>query len=221
MEGDIFTNSKDNFFTKTQSLDDNFFIQQERMPKVSPHTLPKRHLNDYDYNILKDGAYKDVTDELFKLEYKISRAEDDIKIIEAKIQSAKDINDIDLAETLTIKKHNMEKDLQGLVEIYNDKGLAARISGGVSAKIKEKWNLGKNILNKISDKIISKLPGKLSAIPSIRSSLIKLENLSKNVDELMTLQIPYGENRDKYEQLSKYIVKANLIQTEISKFMKG
>jgi hypothetical protein len=107
------------------------------------------------------------------------------------------------------------------VEIYNDKGFAARISGGVSAKIKEKWTFGKNILNKISDKIISKLPGKLSAIPNIRTSLTKLENLSKNVDELMTLQIPYGENRDKYEQLSKYIVKANIIQAEISKFMKG
>ena len=221
MEGDTFTNSQDNFFAKSQSTDDNnFFTQMEHMPKISPHTLPKRHLNDYDYNILKDGAYKDITDELFKLEYKISRAENDIKEIENKIQSARDISDFDLAETLTIKKHQMEKDLKGLIEIYNDKGFTTKISGGISSKIKEKLSASKNILSKISDSIISKLPGKLSAIPNIRISLNKLESLNKNVDELMSLHIPYGESTDKYEQLSKYIVKANIIQAEISKFMK-
>ena len=41
-------------------------------------TEPVRRLNDYDYNILREDAYKDVSDELFKLEYKISRLEEEL-----------------------------------------------------------------------------------------------------------------------------------------------
>ena len=36
----------------------------------------------------------------------------------------------------------------------------------------------------------------------------------------MSVQYPYGEAGDKYEQLSKYIARANTIQAEISRFMK-
>lgn len=43
-------------------------------------TEPVRRLNDYDYNILREDAYKDVSDELFKLEYKISRLEEELTL---------------------------------------------------------------------------------------------------------------------------------------------
>ena len=50
--------------------DDNFFANESIKQDNS------RRLNDYDFNILKDGAYKDVTDDVFKLGYKISKTEE-------------------------------------------------------------------------------------------------------------------------------------------------
>ena len=218
MDGDIFTSSEKNFFEVTND-DDNFFMQPE-IPVQSPHKAPRRHLNDYDFNILKEDAYKDVADELFKLEYKIARAEDDIRAIDAKISAAIDISDTDLAENLSIKKRQMQKDLNGLVEIYNEMGISAKLSGGITSKIKDKLISGKNILTDFGEKLISKLPGKFSSFVEVRQSLKKLENINKSVDELMTMHIPYGESGDKYERLSKYIIRANNIQSEISKLIK-
>ena len=218
MDGDIFTSSEKNSFEAVND-DDNFFMQPD-IPEQSPHKLPRRHLNDYDFNILKEDAYKDVSDELFKLEYKISRAEDDIRDIDAKISAAIDISDTDLAENLTIKKSQMQKDLNNLVEIYNEMGISAKLSGGITSKIKNRFIHGKNILTDFGEKLISKLPGKFSSFVEIRQSLKKLENINKNVDELMTMHIPYGESGDKYERLSKYIIRANNIQSEISRLMK-
>ena len=44
----------------------------------------------------------------------------------------------------------------------------------------------------------------------------KLENLNQSVSDLITLNIPYGEHYNKYDQLSKYIIKANSIHANIS-----
>ena len=53
-----------------------------------------------------------------------------------------------------------------------------------------------------------------------RSINSMLENINKSVDELVSLNIPYGESLSKYEQLSKYIIKANSIQAQISNHLK-
>jgi peptide subunit release factor 1 (eRF1) len=65
------------------------------------------------------------------------------------------------------------------------------------------------------------MPRQLSSIFELKKTLAKLENLNRSVDELMSLNIPYGENINKYEQLSKYIIKANSIQAEISRYIKN
>ena len=175
-------------------------------------------MNDYDFNILRDNAYKDVTDEVFKLEYKIAKAQNDIEEYDAKIQAAKEIRDFNLAETLFDKKKIVQEDLKALIEIYNDKSLSSKITSGIASKFK--INNNKNFIERILEKFISKLPKQFSSILEIKQSLSKLKNISKNVDELISMQIPYGEASAKYDQLSKYIVKANIIQSELSKFVK-
>ena len=61
---------------------------------------------------------------------------------------------------------------------------------------------------------MSKLPKQLSTVIELKKSLSKLKNINRSVDELMSLNAPYGEKSDKYEQLSKYIIKANSIQSK-------
>jgi hypothetical protein len=67
---------KDIFETTTENriagTNDNFFLFDDSsnitIPKASLRESTRR-LNDYDFNLLKEDAYKDVSDDLFKLEY--------------------------------------------------------------------------------------------------------------------------------------------------------
>jgi len=49
--------------------------------------------------------------------------------------------------------------------------------------------------------------------------LIKLENINKNVDSLVSMQTPYGETSEKYDQLLQYLNTANSIQYQISQMV--
>lgn len=224
MSGDMFVNNNENPFGNKLQDDDNFFLQPEEIRPINVQTEPQRRLNDYDYNILKEDAYKDVTDEIFKLEYKISKTEEELKSIEDEIQAAKDVRDFNKVEFLFNRKKQLQEDLNGLIEIYNDTSLSAKISGGItnmlSPKVKENFSGIKKLFGIFSDALISKLPKRFSSALELKKSLAKLENINKSVDELMTMQTPYGEAIDKYEKLTKYITRANTIQAQISKSLK-
>ena len=206
---------------------DNFFLAEETTPiknTLLTNSEPAKRLNDYDFNLLKEDAYKDVSDDLFKLEYKIARTEEEIKNFELQIQSAQEIEDYNLIEDLINRKTNLEEDYEALVAIYNDKSFSARISDKILSLFGSKLkNEIKNFKSKFSDfgeTILAKMPKQFSSIIELRKTLIKLENLNKSVDDLMSMNIPYGENYNKYDQLSKYIIKANSIQAEISRNIK-
>ena len=218
MEGDTFINT--NNIRKRTSENDNFFMQSESLQAPKLPSEPMRHINDYDSNILQEEAYKDVNDKIFKLEYKISRTEDEIKELNKQINTAKEIYDYFLEDSLKKRKQQKEEELKQLLEVYKDASISTKISGQLTNKIKNDINNAKmNIIDGIFS-LFSKLPGKLSSVFELRNSLRKLENINKNVDELMTRQYPYGEAGDKYNQLSKYIARANAIQSEISKIIK-
>lgn len=197
--------------------EDNFFLGVGENHFGSE---PSRRLNDYDYNILKEDAYKDISNELFKLEYRISRLEEELKSVDMQIQSSRDISDYDTVEILMNRKHQLQDDLSALVEVYNEKSLSAKISGGIFNIFKDKFSKITDVVNTFKDSVISVLPGKFSSAIELKQSLSKLESINKSVDELMTMQTPYGEAGDKYEQLSKYITRANAIQAKIARSLK-
>lgn len=224
MKGDIFVNNNQTNIFQSESNENNFFVQQENISFNDIPSEPVKRLNDYDYNILRDDAYKDVTDELFKLEYKISRLEEDLINIDGQIQAARDISDYDAVEYLINRKRQLKDDLNGLVEIYNDKSISAKISGSlfniISPNLKKHLSKLSKSLNLIKNSFLSSMSERFASVQEIKQSLNKLENINKSVDELMTLQTPYGEASEKYEQLSKYITRANSIQARISKLIK-
>ena len=221
MDGDRFISTKNNFNHQSfAESDKNFFLQSEMPIQKLPQTEPNRRLNDYDSNILKEDAYKDVSDEIFKLEYKISRIEEELAEIEKQIQTATEINDYYLLDTLNSRKIQLNAELKDLNVIYKEASFSAKISGGITSKIRDKlFNAGKAI-GSFGEALISKIPGKVSSIIEIKNSLNKLENINSSVDELMKSRYPYGEAGEKYEQLTRYIARANAIQSEINKFIK-
>lgn len=220
------TNSTNLPENRNLDSNNNFFLfeSQAITPIKSFNTESNRRLNDYDFNLLKEDAYKDVSDDLFKLEYKISRIEDEIKALDSQIQAARDISDFDLVSELVSRKKIAEEDYEALVAIYNDRSISAKISDSISnilgIKIKTGVDSIKGKINNFSEILISKLPKRFSSVLELKKSLTKLQNINKSVDELMSMNIPYGENINKYEQLSKYIIRANSIQSEISHYLK-
>ena len=105
---DKFESTQKNPFFSQKKKNDNFFMLKDSIDMNFSPFLNKgesyRRLNDYDSKILEEDAYKNVSDELFKLEYKISKLEDELKVIDSQIQAARDICDYDLITTLTNKK---------------------------------------------------------------------------------------------------------------------
>ena len=217
---DKFESLDTNPFSKNIN-NDNFFLADSSVIMPSE---PARRLNDYDSNLLEEDAYKEVSDELFKIEYKIARIEEELKKIDGRIQSARDIYDYNQIEILSERKNQLKEEYQNLLNMYNEMSLPAKISDGIlsifGGKFKNGFMCLQKGLNAFSEAFMSKMPKKFASSVEIKKSLSKLESINKNVDELIGMNIPYGENIDKYEQLSKYIIRANSIQNNISKLIK-
>ncbi|MBR6126402.1 hypothetical protein IKQ21_01830 [bacterium] len=223
MHSDSFTPSQNEQNNQKGAVQDsNFFLQPQQIVLRNKSNSKEqiRHLNDYDLNILEDEAYQDVSDEVFKLEYRISRIENDINKIEERISAATEINDAASIINLESEKSLLMSELDDMYDIYKEMSLSAKISGGVSNNFRQKLNFYKIKLTDATNKLLSKFSVKLSSLLVLKQSLKKLENISKNVDDLVSMQIPYGESSEKYAQLSKYILKANNIQSSISKHIK-
>ena len=202
----------------------NFFLS-EGAPLLKSSTEPIRRLNDYDFNLLKEDAYKDVSDDIFKLEYKISKTAEEIKMVETQIETADEIKDSVLIKELKARLITLREDYETLIGMYNEKSVSAKITIGLSSIFEGKFKSGidciKEIISKTSEGLVSKLPKSITSVFELKKSLNTLENINKSVDELIKMKIPYGEQRDKYETLSKYIIiKANSIHCEISKNIK-
>ena len=118
---------------------------------------------------------------------------------------------------LQYKMAMLKDDYRILMEDYNNKALSAKIAGFFPRILKK---LTRTVMfnAKISlpEFIVSKLPSNIISVIKIKKSLSVLKNINKSVDDLVTMAAPYGGGADKYAQLSKYIVKANSIQSEIA-----
>lgn len=213
---------------KKPANSNNFFLSEETAPQQNKNVIinaePARRLNDYDFNLLKEDAYKDVSNDVLKLEYKINKTEEEIKALDLKINAANDIGDIQLASDLTNRQNLLKDDYEALLAMYNDKSISAKISDKISnllgGKFKNEINAFQNSLDNISKVILTRMPKSFTNVIELKKSLSKLENINRSVDELISLNIPYGEQYDKYSQLSKYIIKANSIQAELSRYIK-
>ena len=105
---------------------------------------------------------------------------------------------------------------------YNDKSLSAKITENLSSVFRGNLKTGVGTLSQklsnLVDSLLLVLPKPFAASVKLKKSLNKLENINKSVDELIGLS-PNNDGFNKYEQLSKYIVKANNIQSEMKKFI--
>lgn len=198
----------------------NFFLKSDVVSMPITNAETTKHINDYDSNILEEEAYRDIKDSIFQLEYKLSKTEERLKEISSKLESAKEIKDETQISELTAQQYKLMQEYKDLTYAYQDVSLSAKISGKIAKKTKLDTEEANNILVKINNAIMSKLPAKFVNLINIKKSLSALENINKSVNELMKNKYTYGEASEKYSQLTKYIARANAIQAEISKCIK-
>lgn len=192
-------------------------------PIETPQTEAQSHtrLNALDSTILVNESYHNIEDTTFKTEYQINKLEQELKSIDNEIICAKSINDYQKADILTMRKHAIQTKLKELNNDYSQGDMSAKLSGEIVSILGNKptflTKTIKKCLNFMSSKILPKVSKKYNSGIEIKTALNKLETLNKNVDELVTMQMPYGEADERYDMLSDYLNRANVIHYNISK----
>ena len=215
--------AKNNYTPQPVSADNNSAPQNQDTLKfqTEPAYTPVNRLNGLDSTLLEKEAYRDIDDDAFKIEYKIEQLESEIKILDKQIASAEAINDTEKIDMLKMKKHSVEYQLNDLYKIYNGADITRKLTGNITSLMKPKKNVfsefKQNISNFINNRILAKISRRFNSGRDLKTALNKLQNINQNVDELVSLQAPYGEKEEKYDRLTRYLTKANTIQYQISK----
>lgn len=211
---------QDNIFLKKDSFEENnFFLRKSENIYQYQTNVSGRHLNDYDSNILQDDAYKNLKNELLKLEYQILKIEKELHIIDEQIIIAKEINDYATIDWLAQRRNLLKNDLEQISQLYNKTSLSAKLSDEITNIVSPEFKQIK-FIKTFCNKLKSLLPKDFKSLFELKGTLKKLEAIHKNIDELMSSSAPYGEINNRYEQISKYITKANNIQAQIYKDLR-
>lgn len=200
-----------------EEFQQNTYFDSEYQVDNPAHT----RLNALDSTLLESEAYQNIDDEVFKTEYKINKLELAIKSIDKEIENAKSINDFQKADVLTMRKHSLQNELKTLYASYGESDVTTKLSGGLTSMLNAKPTVLSNVVDActsfLSKKILPKISKSFNSGQNIKAALSKLETLNKNVDELVTMQTPYGEADERYDRLTNYLNRANVIHFQISK----
>ena len=182
---------------------------------TNPHKI-----DNYDSAILEDRAFLDMENTSLKLEYQIGILEDDIALIKEELKGAELLEDEEKIKLLKRKKLRMERQLKVLMFKYTKLDFSSKIIAVISFMFKKR-DSRKNLIGDFMLKHIwSKISKKMKMIYDLKIALEKLGNINRSVDELISMQAPVKGAKDRYEQLTMYINKANNIHSEISDNIK-
>lgn len=202
--------SGENFFAFNSDSKKN---NQQQRPTFSPR------INDYDSNLIQNNAYQEMPDEIFRLEHKITTLEQLLSKINTEIETLENLGyDIQIYN-LKDRKQRIERELIELNEQYSQLGLSAKISGQIAAAVNvsnKKMNIFLRIKKLFSKKVLSKFSKKFYYNQRITEALSNLSDINSSVDDLINMQAPYGENITRYEKLTAYLNKANIIHSQIN-----
>lgn len=203
--------------------DENFFVSNAQKVDEQQKQTFNNKINDYDSNILENNAYQLVSDEMFKIEHKIGILENSLLKINNEIEALQTLGAYMQVLELEERKQKIERELDELNKKYSELGLSSKISGQITAAVNFTTNKKTNVFSKaktfLLKKVLAKISRKIGYNQAIEEALTNLCNINLGVDELIRMQIPYGETDKRYEKLTAYLNRANVIHSEISKNM--
>ena len=203
----------ENFFESAPSFDWEAYQQKK--------SLPSNRINDYDSTIMENNAYQGISDEMFKLEHKIGILENILSKLTGEIEALQSLGASIQISDLLERKRKIEQELVVLNKQYSNLGLGSKISGQIAAAVNSTSNKKMNVFSKakgfFEKQVLAKIFQKINTSQIMKEALENLSGINSSVDELINLQIPYGESINRYEKLTAYLNKANKIHFQISK----
>jgi len=205
-----------NFFNVNpiQSVKQNSFAGGGHLLEESRSS--SHRLNGYDSNILNDKTLPQGDSEKLKIEYKISEKQKALTDLNGKIKNAELYGTQNEVLSLRVRKQRLEQELFELNrQNASQKGIKT-ITGEV---IELPWI--KKAQTFVSRNVLAKVSKKFNSIVFLGDSLEKLTDINRSVDELIEMNVPYGEKMENYEKLTQYLSQANKIHSQISKTMQN
>lgn len=215
--GNIF--SRDYNFSAVNPFSNNFesSSQPAKEVKTQPATNPIKRINGYDSAILNKTNIEEPEGEDLSIDYRIKEKESVVKDLDAKIKVADNYGTQNEALSLKAKRQRV---LQELDTLRKQQMYGGRVLGEKQAfhqSFKEKMPVIYKIQEFISRQILSRVSKKVKSVVTLSDSLEQLSEISRSVDELIDMNVPYGEKIQNYEKLTEYLSQANMIHSKISK----
>lgn len=181
----------------------------------------QKRLNGYDSTILNSSKFDQTEEQELSIDYRIKEKENAIKDLDEKIKLADNYGTQNEALGLKAKR---QRYLQELSSLEKQRMYGGRVLGDkekiLHKTLKEKMPFIYKFQTFVSRKILAKISKKVNSVVTLSDSLEQLAQISKSVDELMDMNIPYGEKSKNYDKLTQYLSKANVIHSKISKSLR-
>lgn len=214
--GNIFSQKYN--FSEVNPFSADFNPQEVKPTQNTTVTNPIKRLNGYDSAILNKTKYDEAETEDLSLEYRIKEKESIIKDLDSKIKVADNYGTQNEALGLKAKKQRITEELNTLrkQQMYGGRVLGEK-SQAYHESFKQKMPIIYKIQSFISRQILAKVSKKVNSVVTLSDSLEQLSEISKSVDDLVDMNVPYGEKVQNYEKLTEYLNQANMIHSKISK----
>lgn len=214
--GNIFSQKYN--FSEVNPFSADFNPQEVKPTQNTTATNPIKRLNGYDSAILNKTKYDEAETEDLSLEYRIKEKESIIKDLDSKIKVADNYGTQNEALGLKAKKQRITEELNTLrkQQMYGGRVLGEK-SQAYHESFKQKMPIIYKIQTFISRQILAKVSKKVNSVVTLSDSLEQLSEISKSVDDLVDMNVPYGEKVQNYEKLTEYLNQANMIHSKISK----
>lgn len=179
-----------------------------------PKTLGvSKRINGYDSAILNKANFDNSQEPELDIEYRIKEKEALINDLNNKIKIADNYGTQNEALGLKAKRQRIIEELNVL---QRQRAFSPSESFSHNS-FKEKMPIIYKIQEFVSRNILARISKKVKSVIALSDSLEQLSDISKNVDELIDLNIPYGEKIQNYEKLTQYLNRANIIHSKIAK----
>lgn len=214
---------------KNNNVTGNIFSQGFNFSEVNPFNAnisniqqiqkekdATRRLNGYDSAILNKTAYDESDSNRLSIDYRIKEKETEIKDLDSRIKIADNYGSTNEALGLKAKRNRILQEINTLKkqQLYGGRVLGEEFS---HEKFKTKMPVIFKIQDFISRQILARLSRKINSVITLTDSLEKLSDINKSVNELMDMNVPYGEKVQNYEKLTHYLSQASVIHSKISK----
>ncbi len=185
----------------------------------------QKRLNALDSSMLEESAYIALDDPELKLEKRIENYEKTINSLDEQISVAETVKDEASMTQLMKQKKQLSQKVENLQIEYKNQNLDTKLTTVISkmlqtpSKLKQQAQVNLKLFFRRS-KFLRQFNPFMKSIAA-RETIEKLDKINKSVDQLVKMQVPFGEQDARYQTLVNHLSKASALHSQIQKELLG